>query len=119
LEFDYGGREAMGCLSMPPESEDMNMKRLCKECKRKGLPRGRSLISYAARKLGYCRGCYLEFYPERPAWDLPVTRMESERILNWSEIRLAERRGFDPTQWSDDFREEMEDYWDARRRDEL
>jgi hypothetical protein len=63
------------------------MKRLCKECRRKRVAGGKSLVSYAARKLGYCLGCYRELYPERPMWNLPVLRMGSERLLSYDQLK--------------------------------
>jgi hypothetical protein len=39
------------------------MKRECKECG-KPVARGNKLVSYAARKLGYCKYCYEMNFPE-------------------------------------------------------
>jgi len=93
------------------------MKR-CKVCGKR-VATGKSIISYTARKLGYCLYCYKGEFPARPMWNLPPARMGSEKVLTWHEYRLAEEAGFNPNLWSDDFLREMMDYFEARERGEL
>jgi len=107
-----------------PESEDINMlnERTCKECRRRKLPKGTTLITMAARALGYCRRCYREFYPKRPMWNLPACRQGSRRLLSYRQRIRLERDIFKKagrTIWSPDFYKEFCDYWKAKERGEL
>lgn len=93
-----------------------------KKCKTKGcghnVAGGKSLKSYAARKLGYCLYCYKgEFSPHESR--LPPLRWGSERLLSWSERIELEYNGFNLEAWSPEFRDEMIDYWEACMRGEI
>lgn len=55
----YTPRTLTGSLSENPERAE------CKECG-KALPKGKSIISWTARTLGYCRYCYKMNFPRRP-----------------------------------------------------
>ena len=92
--------------------------RKCKECGKR-IPQRNNQVNFACQALGYCRRCYLERFPKRPMWDLPPLRQGSERLLSWSDSREMERAGFNTEVWSEDFREEMEDYWLAQMRGEV
>jgi hypothetical protein len=94
-----------------------------KQCKEKGctnhVARGKSLKSYAARKLGYCFYCYKGEYPVRERSKWAAYREGTAGPLSWSDRIELERAGFNPAVWSEDFRQEMYDYWDAVDRGEL
>ncbi|MBI4834942.1 MAG: hypothetical protein HY811_09025 [Planctomycetes bacterium] len=70
----------------------------CKECGKplpkavnKPVLKGKALISWAARGLGYCRYCYLMYYPERKRLELPALRMGFESLLSYADRRLLEK----------------------------
>jgi len=81
--------------------------RNCKECG-KALPKGNSIISYAARKLGYCRYCYQMNFPMRPArsrYPLPIPDSTVR------EVNLKETEIFNPAspwEWYETFFPENE-----------
>jgi len=89
--------------------------RICKECGKR-VPEGKSLNSLAARTLRLCRYCYRWRFPRRKN---PVRKAWQEWLLGWSTRRELERAGFNPEEWSPEFRREMLDYWRARDRGEV
>jgi len=91
--------------------------RNCKMCGKR-VATGKSIISYTARKLGYCLYCYKGEFP-RYKCRLPPLRQGSERLLSWSERIYMEKAGFNPAVWSPEFRREMMEYWEAKERGEL
>ena len=83
------------------------------------LPKGNGLRAWYCQTIGLCRYCYRHKYPRRgrPKW-APISS-GSKRFLSWDERRYMERAGFNPEVWSPEFRAEMEDYWEARKRGEV
>jgi len=96
--------------------------RRCKEqgCL-KALAGGKSIKSYAARKLGYCLKHYLDRFPDAPKKrrKRPVCRQGSQMVLSWSQRVEMEKAGFNQSVWSSEFRKEMRAYWKAKSRGEL
>jgi len=95
-------------------------------CKEKGcqgkIPRGKSLISRLCLALGYCRYCYLMYYPKRTRSKLPPLRQGSDRLLSWGERRQTERDAFEGREqiiWSPEFRKEWLEYMQAKDRGEV
>jgi hypothetical protein len=68
--------------------------RKCTECG-KPVASGNTMVSYAARKMGYCKRCYLDFYPKRPMWKLPAARHGSQKVFTPSERKYIERSQFE------------------------
>ena len=70
-----------------PLQGGINMEK-CKECG-KPVAKGKNVVSYAARKLGYCKRCYNELFPEREnRW--PVLRLSSKG--GWQRLVSPEKR---------------------------
>jgi len=96
--------------------------RRCKEegCLRK-VAGGKSIKSYAARKLGYCYRHYRDKFPDNLKKRLkrPVCRQGSQMVLSWSQRVEMEKAGFNQSVWSPEFRKEMRAYWKAKGRGEL
>ena len=95
----------------------------CKEkgCRRR-VPQGKSLVSYACRKLGYCRYCYRMKFPARGGWQLMPLRTGEERFLSRGERLRCEEHAFEGMEallWSPEFYAEWREYIEARKRGEL
>ena len=96
--------------------------RRCKENRcRNEVAGGNSIVSIAARALGYCRSCYRMRFParRRPTGygraDLNRPLSRDDRI--WHEENAFE--GMEQLLWSPEFYAEWREYIEARKRGEL
>jgi len=60
------------------------VRKMCKECQKQALPTGTGIVSYAARKLGYCRDCYEMKFPMRKARSRYKAPVDSEVVREFS-----------------------------------
>ncbi len=85
------------------------MENRCKECG-KALPKGNSLVSQTARRLGYCRYCYQMNLPMRPAGGKykPMPEYNGIELSGYGDIGAEVFDPDSPWDWYESFMPESE-----------
>ncbi|MBI4834242.1 MAG: hypothetical protein HY811_05435 [Planctomycetes bacterium] len=92
--------------------------RKCKEDKCENpLPNGNNPISWTARNMGYCRYCYLSYYPKRKRSNRAPLRWGSRPLLSTSQRNKMYKGVFEKTGrrlWSYSFYREWMAIWEEK-----
>jgi len=89
----------------------------CHDCG-KPLPKGKGQRSFYCRLIGLCQYCYRHKHPRHDRTGNLKPQLAQD-LMSWDERRWLERLGFDESIWSQAFREEWLDYWEAWMRGEI